>query len=310
MPQVTKEQIKNAKEIDLLSYLQMYEPNNIIHIGRDNYCTKEHDSLKISNNKWHWFSRNIGGKTALQYLINVKGMGFVDSVMHLCNSPVNIYESLLITEKEFALPEAYINNNRVISYLKSRGINGNLILHCIKENLIFESKDYHNAVFIGYDSENIPRYAAVRSTFKAGKAFKSEIAGSDKRYSFCIKPLMENNTVIVTESAIDALSVATLRNNLDCYYLSIAGVYAPKIEREYTKLPRALVTLLGDNPQIKNIVLCLDNDEAGRQASKFIRQKLFEQGYFIEDRSPKMAKDWNECIQIRVLNSKNHNGRI
>lgn len=65
MPQVTKEQIEQAKEIDLLTYLRMFEPNNLKHIGSDSYCTVEHDSLKISNHKWHWFSRGIGGRTAL-----------------------------------------------------------------------------------------------------------------------------------------------------------------------------------------------------------------------------------------------------
>ncbi len=36
------------------------------------YCTKEHDSLKISNGKWYWWSRGFGGVSALDYLIKVK----------------------------------------------------------------------------------------------------------------------------------------------------------------------------------------------------------------------------------------------
>ena len=73
---MTPEQIEKAKQIDLLTYLQTYEPNNLQKIGTSTYCTKDHDSLKISNGLWHWFSQNIGGKNALDYLIKVRGFFF------------------------------------------------------------------------------------------------------------------------------------------------------------------------------------------------------------------------------------------
>ncbi len=43
-------------------------------------CTREHDSLKISNGMWFWFSRGIGGKSALDYLIKVKGHTLPEAV--------------------------------------------------------------------------------------------------------------------------------------------------------------------------------------------------------------------------------------
>ncbi|TEB17424.1 hypothetical protein Psfp_00648 [Pelotomaculum sp. FP] len=84
MPYVTPEQVTQAKEIDLLSYLQQYEPQELKRTAPHEYCTVSHDSLKISNGKWHWFSRGIGGKTALDYLIKVRDMGFVEAVQLLC----------------------------------------------------------------------------------------------------------------------------------------------------------------------------------------------------------------------------------
>lgn len=242
MPQVSKNQIEQAKSLDLLTYLRMFESDNLQHIGNDSYCTAEHDSLKISNGKWHWFSRGIGGKTALQYLIFVREMTFVDAVMKLCSEPVQIFEQIITTEKkEFILPEAYKNNNRVINYLKGRGINDSIIYYCIENGLIYESKDYHNTVLVGYDEKGASRYAALRGTWKTDKPFKSEVADSDKRYCFCIKSLQESNNLIVTESAIDVLSVATLRTNLhNTSYLSLGGVYAPKKEISTAKLPKAL----------------------------------------------------------------------
>lgn len=43
MPGVTKEQIARAKEWDLLSYLQRYEPGELKKCGAAEYCTKSHN---------------------------------------------------------------------------------------------------------------------------------------------------------------------------------------------------------------------------------------------------------------------------
>lgn len=80
MPYLLPEDIKQAKQIDLLTYLKSYEPDNLVHVSGNTYCTREHDSLKISNGKWCWFSRGIGGKTALDYLIKVKDHSFIEAV--------------------------------------------------------------------------------------------------------------------------------------------------------------------------------------------------------------------------------------
>lgn len=53
MGYVTPEQITQAKELDLLTYLRSYEPDNLVHFSGNTYCTREHDSLKISNGKWN-----------------------------------------------------------------------------------------------------------------------------------------------------------------------------------------------------------------------------------------------------------------
>ena len=93
MGYVTPEQITQAKELDLLTYLQRFDPHALVHVSGNTYCTREHDSLKISNGKWNWFSRGIGGKTALDYLIKVQGFSFTQAVEALvgqccpCPSP-------------------------------------------------------------------------------------------------------------------------------------------------------------------------------------------------------------------------------
>ena len=76
--------INKAREMDLLTYLQNYEPQELVSCGKGIFCTREHDSLKISNGKWFWFSRGIGGKSALDYLVNVKDVPFKTQGTVLC----------------------------------------------------------------------------------------------------------------------------------------------------------------------------------------------------------------------------------
>ena len=80
--QIDPDVLEWARQIDLLSYLRAYEPSNLVKVkGTTNvYCTAEHDSLKISNGKWYWWSRGFGGYSALDYLMKVKEYGFVEAV--------------------------------------------------------------------------------------------------------------------------------------------------------------------------------------------------------------------------------------
>ncbi len=80
MPYIQPEVIAKAKQMDLLTYLQNYEPQELVHVSGNIYCTKAHDSLRISNGKWCWFSQGIGGKSALDYLIKVNGLSFTEAV--------------------------------------------------------------------------------------------------------------------------------------------------------------------------------------------------------------------------------------
>ncbi len=80
MPYIAPEVITEAKRMDLLTYLREYEPGELVKFSSNTYTTRTHDSLKISNGKWMWWSRGIGGKSALDYLIKVRGMDFVGAV--------------------------------------------------------------------------------------------------------------------------------------------------------------------------------------------------------------------------------------
>lgn len=74
------EVIEKVKQIDLYTYLKNYEPEELVHFNKNTYMTKTHDSLKISNGMWYWFSQGFGGKTALEYLIKVRNLTFIQAV--------------------------------------------------------------------------------------------------------------------------------------------------------------------------------------------------------------------------------------
>lgn len=62
-----------------------------------------------------------------------------------------------------------------------RGIDRKVIDACFRAGILYESADYHNAVFVGKDEAGAARYAFLRGTYTRGKPFKAEVSGSDKR---------------------------------------------------------------------------------------------------------------------------------
>ena len=84
MPYIAPEVITEARRMDLLTYLRAYEPNELVRFSGNTYTTRTHDSLKISNGKWMWWSRGIGGNSALDYLVKVKGLSFAWRLYRRC----------------------------------------------------------------------------------------------------------------------------------------------------------------------------------------------------------------------------------
>ena len=294
--------IEQARQMDLLSYLQRYEPSNLKRVAGNVYCTKEHDSLKISNGKWYWWSRGFGGVSALDYLIKVREYSFVEAVEMLTGitadwkpPPVSVPKD---ESKVLLLPPKNRDCNRVTDYLFGRGIDLSIIQDCIADGTIFESAEYHNAVFVGKDESGTPKYAACRSTL--GSTFKQDASGSDKRYSFRLLAKEPTASVHLFEAAIDLLSYATYlkcegkdyrKENL----LSLSGVYQPKKEIQDSKVPIALTTFLKENPHIKTIILHLDNDKTGRLCTAALKE-LLKKDYEIVDDPPPVGKDFNDFL--------------
>ena len=296
MQLISNEDVQKAREMDLLTYLTLYEPDNLRLVSRNTYSSVEHDSLIINNGKWCWFSQGIGGRTALDYLIKVRHLPFRDAVERIIG---NIAEPMtpakitpIVQPKEFIMPEVSNDTSRVVKYLTGRGIDLEIIEWCIEHKLIYETAKYGNVLFIGYDMNGEPKYGAVRAT--AGD-YKGDVRGSDKHFSFKLVKAEHPKTVHVFEAVPDLLSFATLlklegQNWRKESYLSLAGIGNGK------SLPKALEQFLKDYPDISHIYLHFDNDEPGRVASKNISEAL-KNDYVVRDIPPPSGKDYNDYLR-------------
>lgn len=306
MAYIPPEVVAQAKQMDLLTYLKNYEPEELVHFSGDTYCTRTHDSLKISNGKWCWFSRGIGGRSALDYLIKVNGYTFTQAVERIMGQaaiqpPVFVSQPKKEQPKVLELPKASRCATHVVSYLRERGIGQELIDYCFQTGRLYESVPYHNVVFLGMDRDGNARYANLRGIHSD---FKGEAPGSDKRFSFNIPPAQGSTTLHLFESAIDLLSYATLemldgRDWHRDHLLSLAGVYQPKKEMQESSTPLALKQYLSDHPEVKNIDLRLDNDGPGRLAAETL-QAILPKNYTVTSRLPPKGKDYNDTVKMRL----------
>ena len=300
----TEEELAIAKGVDLVavaSYLG-YTPKKI---GKY-YTLKEMDSIRIYNRShWYRWSRQYdkgnNGGSQIDFLRVFAGLEIKEAVFWLLDFAgyrrlseaernLSLKHQVKVEPKErkqFILPSPSSNNSYLYSYLcKERGIRKEVVDYFVSKNLIYESNDYHNVVFKGNDADGITRFASMRGVFdKQGKAFKCDVAGNDKNYGFNVRNT-DSNEVVVFEAAIDLISYADIFNDFESNKLALGMVADAPLE-----------TFLKENPEITYIRFCLDNDEAGRKATKELIEKYISRGYEVEDYPPPVGvKDINEWL--------------
>ena len=177
----------------------------------------------------------------------------------------------------------------MFAYLLKRGISRKVIEACVRAGILYESADYHNAVFVGKDEAGTARYAFLRGTYTKGKPFKAEVSGSEKAYCFCLPPKGKTNRLAVYEAAIETLAHLTLEGTSDKWRLSLGGIYAPKEGQETQsfsfKKPPALEAFLNRHPEIEEIEICTNSDFAGRWAAEHL-EKAYQGKYRIVENLP------------------------
>ena len=292
----TDEQKVLANSVDLEEFLRM-RGEKLERVGREHKLiyydsSGRHDSITIHGSTWFDHKNQIGGG-AIKFMQEFYDMDFQTAVQELLGQTVTPLShsppkvSAKEEKKEFRLPEANTNMHRVYAYLiKQRFISPDIISHFAKQHTLYEDKEHHNAVFVGVDENGVPRQASKRSTNSYGNSLRITCQGSDTRYSFA--NFGESKRLYVFEAPIDMMSFLTLypKDWQKHSYIAMNGVYE-----------NAVLTALKNHSNLREIVLCVDNDEGGVEAVDRLRDILHENGYPNVKRLAPEFKDWNECLK-------------
>lgn len=229
---------------------------------------------------------------------------------------------------KFVMPEKADTNRKVRDYLcRTRGIEERIVDKWIHEGLLFqEAGRFGNCVFVSRDENGKPVYGVKRSADPARK-FVVDVEGSDYSQGFFIKGKLdyytkvsdnfasEHSSLFVTEAVIDLMSLQSLylrrrdyelrqQGKLDCdpedyenRFLN-SNWYSLNGCRKYD----GLLNTIASHKGIKDIFLALDNDEAGRNASKAIKEEIQKR---FPDRKidvsirvpPTEGRDWNDELK-------------
>ena len=290
---VEKEELEKARQVDLLTYMEQREPDNLVKLSPNVHRLVEHDSVILSHGLWQQKSTGIGGRSALDYLVKIRGLSLPEAVSLVLSGSYLPVSAYLPPQKEmetFRLPPPTGENKRVCDYLTGRGIDREIIDFAIAQGILYESAIHHNAVFVGRDYGGTPAYAALRGT--GNSKFRGEVTGSKKMFSFRVEGI--SSTLHVFEAAIDLLSYLSLQRiwgrdwTLDSY-LSLGGIAAKAMN-----LPAALAEFLAHRGP-KTVVLHLDTDEMGRQATAKIL-KVLPENVTGKDSPAPAGKDINDYL--------------
>ena len=296
MEEYTREQIQRADDTDLYVFLSG-RGEQFKRCGKE-YRWLRHDSVMINKNEWYRFSQNKGGH-AIDFMKEFYGLSFAEAVKELLGEE-GAGDTDRRTAKEDAgrqkvcpiplpgleLPERNESCEIARKYLiEQRKLSEQLVDQMIAKGDIYESKNYHNVVFVGRDKEQNPRYAAMRGTDE--HRYRGEAKGSEKAYGF--GHIGTDEKLFVFESPIDFLSYITaVPEEWEKHsYISLGGLSEKAMKRMYAEYPH-----------IHSIYLCMDNDEPGnercRQFVSLIPEELSV--YRLEP----VKKDWNECLVAEV----------
>lgn len=289
----TDAEIAAANDVDL--------PELLAHLGYhvrrigSYYTTREMDSLRIRNRRtWYRYSENRGGD-AVEFMRHFHGIPFGEAVRFLLafnGYPLDSPDPPPLRKTRpppprgqpaFVLPPPNGDNERVRAYLRGRGIAPGIIDGFIESGLLYEDAEHHNCVFVGRDGTGKAVFAAKRGTYDA-IPFRGGVPGSDKDVAFRLPCDPVLDWVAVFEAPIDLMSWFTLYG--PCSAVALCSLY-----------DGPLGTYLDENPHIRQILLCLDNDGPGREAAGKLRAKYRTLGYVTEERLPPLGKDWNVYLQ-------------
>lgn len=281
------EQKLRANSVDLPEFLRC-RGEKLIRSGREYRLGSDH-SITVRGDAWFDHASRKGGR-AVSFVQQFYGLSYPEAMSVLLGGEQGAGYPPAKQQKEkppkpFELPPVHSDMRRVYAYLmRRRNIDREVISHFAQAGTLYEDAEYHNAVFAGKDEHGVFRHAHKRSTGSAGKVFRINAEGSQPQYSFHHSGVSDH--LYVFEAPIDMLSFITLypENWQTHSYVALCGTGG-----------QAMLWMLEQNPGIRNVALCLDNDKAGQIAAKRLADELQGAGYNCGILLP-INKDWNDDL--------------
>ncbi len=281
---VSAQQKQAARLADLHAWVLKNAPDRFERVG-DSLRFKENHSISIRRGYCGYtdFGETDEKGNSIDFLMKYLGYSFQGAVLSLLNevpSAANFEQKMTPRELRkneeenpappIQLPAKSDNQRRLFGYLcKTRGIPATVVQQLFDQELIYQEATFGNIVFHSAP-EN---WAEVRGTL-TDKPYHGILTGS-ARFGCWRFNVGDPKTVYITESAIDAVSLACINGNA-AQYVSIGGAAKQgtidRIKKE-------------DLP----VVIATDADAAGdatAQNNKDCSRLRPENG----------AKDWNEVL--------------
>lgn len=265
--------------------------------------------INTETNGWYDHYNGDYGSNSIDCLTKVLGYSFNQAVYELTGKEITgkrseeypkeqapdytypkFPKTVQTEKKELKMPETAEKMARVFAYLhKSRGIPNEVIQQFAHAKLLYQSKDYGNAVFVHKDDSGNVIGGEIQgtTTFKRYKGIAPGTGDSVFKFMPFPTPDGKPKKAFIFESAIDLMSFYSMWWRQEkkpqltgCMFISMAGL-KPSIPKQ-----------LQENGV--EIVSCVDNDDAGR---KFESENGFKRSAWVKSKlDEKGIKDWNELL--------------
>lgn len=286
----TEQEKESANSASIVDYLTTHG-ESVKRAGREYIWDSPSGKVSICGSEWYSQYELVGGG-AINFVQKFFGLTYPDAVRSLLGSTAgselvrDAKEIKKEEKKSFELPTKHTDMRRVYGYLmRERFIDREVINRFVKDGLIYEDANYHNAVFVGKNRDGIPVHAHKRAT-SSKSDYKGNIESSMAEYSFHYNGSSEY--LFVFEAPIDMLAYISMHKQgwENHSYVALCST-----------ADRAALQMLKDNSYLKTVYLCLDNDTAGILGCQRIADSVHVLGNYSVWRLSPYNKDWDEDLK-------------
>ena len=306
--------IKEAKanmDLEPIRNINIVELAESLGFQQDKYDKKAYrrSDIKVSidekTGKFNSFTNpNVKGIGAIDFVMANENKSFKDTIEFLAASYSIIerktpFQQEKVKEREqlkvLEMPKhtEFTHNLQIVDYLtyKDRKISFETIKKLMEQGKIYQDNK-GNAVFICKDVNGNITGAEIKS-----KNFKGMAKGTDRNAgAFCI--FADNpKTLVITESAIDAISYYDLKKPENAAIISTGGVMPHS-----TKFSDDFII----KNKVENIKIGYDADEAGQKNAESLKVELEKKYPDVKiDIEKPIAKDWNDELKEKEIKQEN-----